>query len=163
MSSPGCANFGLKKAADFGEEKFGTEAARFVREDFYVDDDLTSQPTATDAIYLVCNTKQLCTEYGIKLHKFASNSHKVLEAIPPNEGAKFLGNITFDSNDQNHANERVLGIEWHIAPGYFQFKITIRKRPEYCLQSVKYTTPKVVHVRSYWLEDKNYKTPARNN
>ena len=66
VSSPGCANFGLKKATDLGEEKYGTEAARFVREDFYVDDGLTSQPTATDAINLVCNTKQLCAEYDIK-------------------------------------------------------------------------------------------------
>ena len=65
VSSPGCASFGLKKAADLGEEKYGTEAARFVREDFYVDDGLASQPTATEAINLVRATKQLCAEYGI--------------------------------------------------------------------------------------------------
>ncbi len=37
-SSPGCANFGLKRAADEGEEEFGEDAAEFIRRDFYVDD-----------------------------------------------------------------------------------------------------------------------------
>ena len=39
-SSPGCANFGLRRAADDGEEEFGTDAAAFIRKDFYVDDGL---------------------------------------------------------------------------------------------------------------------------
>ena len=45
-SSPGCANFGLKKAADDGEEEFGNDATSFTRRDFYVDDCLKSVPTA---------------------------------------------------------------------------------------------------------------------
>ena len=61
--------------------------------------------------------------------KFASNSHEVLEAIPQNERAKCLENITFDRSGQNQAIERVLGIEWHIASDCFQFKIKIRERP----------------------------------
>ena len=39
-SSPGCANFGLKKAADDGEEEFGNDASSFIRRDFDVDDGL---------------------------------------------------------------------------------------------------------------------------
>jgi hypothetical protein len=31
VSSPGCANFGLKRAADEGEDKFGEDAAEFIR------------------------------------------------------------------------------------------------------------------------------------
>ena len=126
-SSPVCADFGFKKAAALGEEKYGTEAARFEREDFYVDDGLASQHTVTEAINLVRDTKQLCAEYGIKLQKIESNSHKVLEAIPPNERAKCLENITFDRSCQNQAIERVLGIEWYIASDCFQFKIKIRE------------------------------------
>ena len=48
-SSPGCANFGLKRAADDGEDEFGTEAANFIRNDFYVDDGLKSVPTVQEA------------------------------------------------------------------------------------------------------------------
>ena len=33
-SSPGCANFGLKRAADEGEEDFGKDAANFIRRAF---------------------------------------------------------------------------------------------------------------------------------
>ena len=41
-SSPGCANFGFKQATNDGEEEFGTDAADFVRRNFYVDDGLKS-------------------------------------------------------------------------------------------------------------------------
>ena len=30
-SSPGCAHFGLRRAADDGEEEFGADAATFIR------------------------------------------------------------------------------------------------------------------------------------
>ena len=33
-SSPGCANFGLRRAADDGEDEFGTDAAEFIRKEF---------------------------------------------------------------------------------------------------------------------------------
>ena len=52
-SSPGCANFGLKKAADDDEEEFGNDAALFIRRDFYVDDGLKSVPTAQEAVGLI--------------------------------------------------------------------------------------------------------------
>ena len=38
--------FGLRKTATDGEEKFGENAAEFVRHNFYVDDGLASRPTA---------------------------------------------------------------------------------------------------------------------
>lgn len=38
-SSPGCANFGLKKTARDYEEEFGAAAASFINNDFYVDED----------------------------------------------------------------------------------------------------------------------------
>ena len=41
-SSPGCANYGLRKIADNHEGNLGSEAANFVRNDFYVDDRLKS-------------------------------------------------------------------------------------------------------------------------
>nr|XP_054760909.1 uncharacterized protein LOC129267199 [Lytechinus pictus] len=42
-SSPGCANYGFKKAADDGEAEFGSDAASYIRDDFYVDDGLQPQ------------------------------------------------------------------------------------------------------------------------
>ncbi|XP_071941179.1 uncharacterized protein [Antedon mediterranea] len=37
-SSPGCSNFGLKRAAEDGEKCYGKEEANFIKNDFYVDD-----------------------------------------------------------------------------------------------------------------------------
>ena len=48
-SSPGCANFALKRTADNCKELFGSEPAKFVKEDFYVDDRLKSVPSAIQA------------------------------------------------------------------------------------------------------------------
>ena len=58
-SSPGCANFALKRTADDFKELFGSEAAPFVKEDFYVDDGLKSVPSAIQASALIKSTKSL--------------------------------------------------------------------------------------------------------
>jgi hypothetical protein len=44
-SSPGCANFAFKKAAEDGESEFGSDAAHFIKHDFYIDDGLKSVKT----------------------------------------------------------------------------------------------------------------------
>ena len=41
ISSPACANYGLKRAADEGETEFGQEAANFIRNGFHVDDGIS--------------------------------------------------------------------------------------------------------------------------
>lgn len=79
-SSPGCANFTLKRTADDFEELFGSEPAMFVKKDFYVDDGLKSVPSATEASALI--KKSLLAKGGFNLHKFISNSKEVIEAIP---------------------------------------------------------------------------------
>ena len=79
-SSPGCANFTLKRTADDFEELFGSEPATFVKKDFYVDDGLKSVPSATEASALI--KKSLLAKGGFNLHKFISNSKEVIEAIP---------------------------------------------------------------------------------
>ena len=95
-SSPGCANYGLKMAADYAEEEYGNEAADFVRDNFYVDDGLTSVETEDKVIELISNTQQLCAESGIRLHKIASNSHEVIKAIPEEDRAAELQNLDLE-------------------------------------------------------------------
>ena len=81
-SSPGCANFALKCAADTYEESCGTEAADFIRKDFYVDDGLKSVTTFKEALKLIEDSRRLCQLSGFHLHKFISNSKAVLQSIP---------------------------------------------------------------------------------
>lgn len=56
-SSPGCANFALKKVASDYEDQCRTEAADFVKNNFYVDDGLRSVSTPEAAASLVKTTK----------------------------------------------------------------------------------------------------------
>lgn len=95
-SSPGCANFALKLAADDGEAEFGTHAADFIRQDFYVDDALMSEPNVSKAIKLIKNRQHICAKSGLRLHKVVSNRRKVLEAISPEDRAKEIKNLNLE-------------------------------------------------------------------
>lgn len=63
-SSPGCANFALKKMASDFEGQYGSEAASFVKND----DGLKSVSTPDVAITLVKTRKMLCANGGFNLH-----------------------------------------------------------------------------------------------
>lgn len=126
VSSPGCANFGLRRAADDGEEEFGLSAADFVRDSFYVDDGLFSSPTQDGAIELIQNTTALCKNFGLRLYKFASNNKEVLEAIPVEDRSDNLKSY----NVLEHMPvERALGINWCIESDKFEFRITLEDKP----------------------------------
>ncbi|KAK3731637.1 hypothetical protein QZH41_007310 [Actinostola sp. cb2023] len=127
VSSPGCANFGLKKAADDFPEEFGNKAAEFVKEDFYVDDGLKSVPSVGEAIDLIKDTKALCEKGGFRLHKFISNSKEVIETIPQPERADGIKNLDMDKD--NLTIERALGVQWCVESDTLQFRIVLKDRP----------------------------------
>lgn len=126
-SSPGCANFALKAAADDNEENLGCAAAEFVRRDFYVDDGLKSVVSVPDAIALIEDTKELCRRGGFRLHKFTSNFKEVIEAIPVEDRAEGIQKIDMDKDAL--PMERALGVQWCIEKDSFQFRITLKDRP----------------------------------
>ena len=68
-SSPGCVNFGLKRAADDGKEEFCEDTAEFIRRDFYVDDGLKSVPSVEQHIALIKASQVICDKAGLRLHK----------------------------------------------------------------------------------------------
>lgn len=125
-SSPGCANFGLKRAADDGEEKYGHTVAGFVREDFYVDDGITSVPTVDEAISLAVGSIALCDKAGMKLHKFMSNKREVLHAIPESHRADEVKSL--DLSVDALPIERTLGIDWCVENDNFKFRILIKNQ-----------------------------------
>jgi hypothetical protein len=123
VSSPSVANFGLKQIGEEGSKTFGTAASDFVKDNFYVDDGLISVPSVEEAIDLVSKTRKLCANRGLHLHKFASNSQKVLDSIPSQELSDDLQKWQLDSV------ERALGIEWVIKDDCLRFKVAIKDRP----------------------------------
>ncbi|KAK3702243.1 hypothetical protein QZH41_016771 [Actinostola sp. cb2023] len=123
-ASPGCANFGFKRAADDGQEEFGADAANFIKRDFYVDDGLKSVQTSQEAIELIDNCKAICAKAGLRLQKISSNSPEVIQAVPVEDRAKSLQEIDF-MNDPLPI-ERTLGIMWCIETDCFQFRIVVQ-------------------------------------
>ncbi|XP_067027926.1 uncharacterized protein [Acropora muricata] len=127
VSSPGCANFALKRTANDFEFKFGTEAAEFVRHDFYVDDGLKSVSSASQAIALIQNTRNLCAEGGFNLHKFVSNDKEVVEATSKEQRAKEIRE--FDMTKDLLPMERALGVQWCVESDHLQFRVELKDRP----------------------------------
>ena len=71
-SSPGCSNFEPKKAATDNESKFGSIAANFIRNNFYVDNSPKSAAAVSEATLLMEDTKSICATG--KCNMFISNS-----------------------------------------------------------------------------------------
>ena len=126
-SSPGCANFGLRRAADDGEDEFGEEAAEFIRKDFYVDDGVKSVPSVQHAVTLIKASQGICAKAGLKLHKIISNSRDVLEEFPVEERATCIKDV--DLKTDVLPIERALGMTWCVENDSFQFRIKIQDRP----------------------------------
>ena len=126
-SSPGCANFAFKRAANDGEKEFGSEAADFMRRDFYIDDGLKSVKCVDTAINLIKNCQAMCAKAGLRLHKFSSNKKEVIQAVRPEDHAKGLQEL--DLTGDPLPIERTLGIIWCAKTDSFQFCIVIQDRP----------------------------------
>ena len=105
----------------------GSEAAVFIRENFYVDDGLKSASTVSDAVEIIQKGTEMCKPAGFRLHKFSSNSKDVLQAIPPDERSKEVKEI--DLKNAMLPPERVLGVEWNVENDAFQFRIQLKDKP----------------------------------
>ncbi|XP_071811288.1 uncharacterized protein [Apostichopus japonicus] len=126
-SSPGCANFGLKQSAIDHEKEYGSDVGDFIRHNFYVDDGLKSVATEDEAAHLINRSKLLCQLIGLKLHKFTSNSTKVMGTHPPEEHSKGVKDLNVMYNSRNI--ERALGVYWCVESDTFQFRISLQDKP----------------------------------
>ena len=126
-SSPGCANFALKKIASDYEDQYDSEAANFMKNNFYVDDGLNLVPTPEAATSLVKTTKKLCEKGGFRLHKFISNHKSVIDAIPQDDRSKDLQNL--DITKDTVPIERALGVQWCVESDTLQFRVELKDQP----------------------------------
>ncbi len=120
--SPAVAIFGIRRAAEFGEEEYGRQAKQFVHRHFYVDDGLISVSSAAEAISLLKNTKNLLAESNIKLHKISSNNHQVMEAFPTSDRANDLKDL--DLSVDPLPLQRSLGVSWCLETDCFMFQVS---------------------------------------
>ncbi len=127
VSSPACANFALHKTAEDNKEKFGFEASKSVKEDFYVDDFLKSKGSAQSAIDLISQTKKMCALGGFNLTKFVSNDRTVIESVPDKDRSKNIKNLNLELDSL--PVERALGMSWSIENDTLNFRITLKDLP----------------------------------
>ena len=120
--SPAIATYGLRKSVEGSDEMVKS----FVNDDFYVDDALTSVPTATEAVNLMKKTQQDLTEHGIVLHKVVSNKEEVIQEFPTEQLAKTLENIEIGHKLPVH---RSLGLRWDLSRDTFFFDAPMDEKP----------------------------------
>ncbi|KAL0147545.1 hypothetical protein M9458_057146, partial [Cirrhinus mrigala] len=126
VSSPGCANYGLKHLAKENSSAYPA-GSQFIARDFYVDDGVTSAETVKDAIRLAKEARELCAKGGLRLHKFVSNNSEVLKSIPASEHA--TDTKTKDLTFNETQTERALGIYWNLEKDSFTFNIRLKDQP----------------------------------
>lgn len=124
-SSPGCANFGLKYNAKKYETKFPA-ASKFIQENFYVDDGLLSCQSEEEALQLIADIKEICKHAGLHLHKFLSNSEKVMKSIDPSDRASGAKNVGLCAEKQPTV-ERALGVQWQVETDMFTFSDSLKE------------------------------------
>ena len=127
LSSPSCANFALKQTAKDNQTKFRATTIETVNSCFYVDDCLTSAPTAEEAITLLRELCELLAKGGFKLTKWVSNSRDVIESVPPCNRSKGL--LDFDLTCDALPKEHALGLQWNVESDTLCFKVTVRSKP----------------------------------
>ncbi|XP_043217008.1 uncharacterized protein LOC122379127 [Amphibalanus amphitrite] len=125
-SSPACAMSALNKTADQYEEVFGSDAADFIRRDFYVDDGLTSTTEEKSSVQLVKDTISMCSSGGFELHKFTSNCPEVVASVPESRRAKSLEHVDIS---ERTVIEHALGMKWNLQEDSFHINTDISVKP----------------------------------
>ena len=124
-SSPGCANFALRRTAvDHGSAT--PKAAQALNDNFYVDDLIKSVATEPQASTLACNLDQLCSKGGFNLTKFTAINENVLKGLPEEKKSVKSTKVAIDTDCQI---ERALGVIWCLENDSLSFRITLKDVP----------------------------------
>ena len=117
-SSPGVATYGLRRIAEDHGGEFPELARKFIRDDFYVDDGVTSLPSAEEAAELFSETRDLLAKGALTLHKVMSNSTSVMEKIPQEHHAKL----------DEYPMVKTLGQAWNIRTDCLEYSVRLESR-----------------------------------
>ncbi len=69
---------------------------------------------------------QMCSEGGFRLHKWVSNSRRVLQSIPDDDQAKDVKILNLSKDPL--PKETALGIHWSVQSDAFEFKLAMKDR-----------------------------------
>ncbi|XP_026730678.1 uncharacterized protein LOC113495880 [Trichoplusia ni] len=118
-SAPYLAIRTLMQLADDEGERF-PEAARILREDFYVDDVMSGCDNLKEAVRISQDLKGLLKLGGFELKKWSSNSREFMETIDPNERSS---NAHLKLNVDGVI--KALGIQWNLGKDQFEYSLNL--------------------------------------
>lgn len=125
-SSPCSSNKAFRQTADDNKEKYGKQAAKTVRRNFFVDDLLKSTTSVEEATTLADKLTGMLKEGGFYRTKFLSNRREVLLTLPSQDRANPTLNLELDRLPINCT----LGLHWDAERDIFCFKtVSINKPP----------------------------------
>ena len=81
ISSPSCANYGLRRAALDNKSNVSKETVNTVKQDFYMDDVLKSTESVDEALTLLKELKAVCNDGGFKLTKWSLKQERRREVL----------------------------------------------------------------------------------
>ena len=125
--SPAIAIYCMRRAAEKGETEYGSDARQFVERQFYVDDGLSSAASPQLAVDLLMRTRQMLADSNLRLHKVASNSEQVMEALPEEDRSKDLKHLELGVDPL--PLQRSLGLSWNLETDSFTFLVSREEKP----------------------------------
>ena len=123
-SSPCCANLALRQTAkDYGDD-YDPVIKDAVLNNFYVDDFLKSTATDEEAIQIMSGISELLNKGGFHIHKWMSNSKKVLASVSIDDRAKNLKDVNLEYDQL--PGDRALGVFWSAEHDYLGFRTDVK-------------------------------------
>ena len=126
VSSPGCANYALRQAAEEGRAKYGDSTADTLLTNFYVDDLLKSTNDEVSAEELVSNLSNICEDGWFNVTKFFARDTAVLSVLPAEKRTPMEKQL---EKNKEVSVERVLGIHWCVENDTLGFRINLQSDP----------------------------------
>lgn len=122
-SAPFLAVRTLQQVAE-DEGKDFPEAARMIKEDFWMDDLLSGNDTVSEAIESARNVSDILNRGGFKLQKWSSNSIEFMKNISPTERSTLI-NVDMNLG----GTVRTLGLSWNIGDDVLQYNLNLPEVP----------------------------------
>lgn len=119
-SAPYLAVKTLKQLAIDESDKY-PEAARILREDFYIDDCMSGSDTVAEAIRISQDLKNLLSRGGFQLKKWSSNNAEFMQSLKLNErSTKAHLNLQVDGVI------KALGVQWNLGKDNFEYNLNLQ-------------------------------------
>ena len=97
-----------------------------------MDDGCTSVPDEDAAIQLCKDVIGMLAKGGFHVHKFQSNSERVLESLNPEHRAKNVQDINLEDSTSLLPEDHALGLLWDPNRDVFKFRISLKETPVQC-------------------------------